>query len=128
MMERVGIDLVAVESVSAALAAHAERYLARIYTSREVDDCRTPAGIDPQRLAARFAAKEATIKALDVGDEPIPWRSIGVLRSPSGAPSLELTGAAAARAARAGLDRFSVSLTHEAGLAAAVVIAGSSAR
>jgi holo-[acyl-carrier protein] synthase len=128
MPERIGIDLVSVEAVSAALEAHADRYLDRVYTAAEVDDCRTPAGIDPQRLAARFAAKEATIKALAPGGEAIPWNSISVRRAASGAPALELTGAAAEQADRQGLDEFAVSLTHEEGLAAAVVIAGSAAR
>ncbi len=128
MPERIGIDLVSVNAVAAALEAHADRYLDRIYTPAEVDDCRTPAGIDPQRLAARFAAKEATIKALAPGGEAIPWNSISVRRAASGAPALELTGAAAEQADRQGLDEFAVSLTHEEGLAAAVVIAGSAAR
>jgi holo-[acyl-carrier protein] synthase len=112
---RVGIDTVSVASVSDALAAHGDRYLERVYTARERADCKG----DPERLAARFAAKEATLKALRVGEGEVPWTAIGVEKAESGAVDLVLTGPAAARAGQAML---SVSLTHEAGLASAVVI------
>jgi holo-[acyl-carrier protein] synthase len=118
---RIGLDLASVEAVAAAIADHGERYLRRTYTEDELRDC---AG-EPARLAARFAAKEATMKVLDCGDEPLPWTSIAVRRTPSGRPSIELTGAAALLAARRGLVAFEVSLTHEAGVAAAVVLASS---
>ena len=77
---RVGIDTVEVAAIEAALAAHGERYLRRVYTSREVADCNG----DPERLAARFAAKEATFKALRAakGASPgPPWRSAATPRA-----------------------------------------------
>jgi holo-[acyl-carrier protein] synthase len=116
---RVGIDLVRTEQVREALAAHGRRYLDRIYTVEELRDC----GSDAQRLAARFAAKEAAMKALGRSDEPLPWRSIGVCRGAGGCPSLQLSGAAAELAQSRGVRRLSVSLTHEGTLAAAVVLA-----
>ena len=64
MAVRVGIDLVSVQAVQDSLRAHPQAYLARVYTDREVTDCRTADGVDPERLAARFAAKEATLKVL----------------------------------------------------------------
>ena len=80
---RVGIDLVAVSGVQAALeAAHGEHYLERVYTVGELEDCRTPAGVDPERLAARFAAKEATLKVLPIGDEGFALTAIEVRRRP----------------------------------------------
>jgi holo-[acyl-carrier protein] synthase len=97
--------------------------LDRVYTEREVSDCRSGLSADPERLAARFAAKEATLKVLRVGDHPIPWREIEVRRDASGWVDLSLTGQAATLAKTAGIARFSVSLTHECGCAAAVVIA-----
>ena len=115
MALRVGIDTVQVASVRDAIAAHGERYLARVYTARERDDC----GGDPERLAARFAAKEATLKALRAGDGGIPWTAIEVVRDRSGAVDLHLTGAAAELA---GSAELAVSITHEGGLASAVVV------
>lgn len=120
---RTGIDLVSVSSVRASLAEHGERYLTRVFTEREVADCAGPAGPAPERLAARFAAKEATIKVLRPGDEGIPWRDIEVRREPAGWVALELTGRAAALAVEIGVRELAVSLTHEEGLACAVVIA-----
>jgi len=76
---KVGIDLVLVAAVEDSLRIHAERYLRRVYTSRELCDCVTSSGApDARRLAARFAAKEATLKLLRDGDQAVPWREIGV--------------------------------------------------
>jgi holo-[acyl-carrier protein] synthase len=121
---RVGFDLVAVGSVEQALrAAHGEHYLKRVYTEREVQDCRTATGMDPERLAARFAAKEATIKVLPLNGEGISLLSIEVQREPSGRVGLGLTGRAAELAVEAGVVDLAVSLSHEGGFAGAVVIA-----
>jgi holo-[acyl-carrier protein] synthase len=121
---RVGLDLVAVESIADALrASHRDRYLDRVYTEREVLDCQTGNGIDAERLAARFAAKEATLKVLPLADEGVSLRSIEVLREPSGRVRIQLTGRAAEIAGEAGVMDLALSLTHEGGFAAAVVIA-----
>jgi holo-[acyl-carrier protein] synthase len=123
-MISVGLDLVAVEAVRESLAAsHAERYLSRVYTEAEVRDCQTADGVDPERLAARFAAKEATLKVLSAGDEGVPMDTIEVRREPTGRAYLALHGHAAELASRAGISDFSLSLTHEGGFAAAVVVA-----
>ena len=124
MAIRVGLDLVAVESIEEALrAAHRDRYLERVYTAREVADCETAMGLDPERLAARFAAKEATLKVLPLADEGVSLTAIEVRREPSGRVYLELTGRAATLAANAGVVDLALSLTHEGGFAAAVVVA-----
>ncbi len=115
----VGIDLVSTDEVGDSLRMHGDRYLQRVYTQGELRDC----GSDVQRLAARFAAKEATMKALGRTGEPLPWRSIAVRRDASGRPSLELSDAAASLAERRGVVELAVSLTHERGLAGAVVLA-----
>ena len=121
---RVGLDLVAVASVEDSLrAAHGDRYLERLFTEREVADCRTAAGIDPERLAARFAAKEATFKVLPAADPGVPWRDVEVRREASGRVHLELRGRAAELATEATIVDLSLSLTHEGGFAAAVVVA-----
>lgn len=120
---RVGIDLVTVDSVRESLEAHGEHYLARVYTAREREDCTRDSGVDPERLAARFAAKEATLKVLRPGEVGIPWYAIELRRSPDGWVELELSGPAAALAAERGISELAVSVTHEAGFASAVVIA-----
>jgi holo-[acyl-carrier protein] synthase len=119
MSVSVGIDLVNVEQVKESMARHGNRYLQRIYTEQELADS---AG-DPARLAARFAAKEATMKALGRGDEGIGWRSIAVHRAANGQPTIELSGAAAELARARGVTVLALSLTHEPQLAAATVLA-----
>ena len=123
MALRVGIDLVSVEGVRESVAEHGEHYLTRVYSEREVRDSTTPAGVDPERLAARFAAKEATLKVLRPGDVGIPWFAIEVLRHADGSVGLELAGAAATLAAEAGITELALSITHEGGFASAVVVA-----
>jgi holo-[acyl-carrier protein] synthase len=124
MTIRIGIDLVSAESVRDSVDIHGPRYLRRVYSEREVSDCWSePAGIDPQRLAARFAAKEATFKVLRAGDEAVSWRDVEVRRAPSGWVELSLSGQAATLAETARISGLSLSLTHESGYAAAAVIA-----
>jgi holo-[acyl-carrier protein] synthase len=110
-----------VSQVAEAIDEHGEHYLTRVYTAQEVDACRGETGLDVARLAARFAVKEATRKVLGIADGGVGWTSIELVRHPD---SLEvrLTGRAAELAAEAGLRSFAVSVTHEQGLAAAVVI------
>jgi holo-[acyl-carrier protein] synthase len=121
----VGIDLVEVADVSSALAsARADRYLELVYSPDERRDCATPdGGLDATRLAARFAAKEAAWKALGDAAMHLGWRSVEVVRGRRGQPSLRLSAPAAAVARSLGFRRFAVSLTHEPGYAAAVVVA-----
>jgi holo-[acyl-carrier protein] synthase len=112
-----------VESVRDSVRSHAEHYLKRVYTERELDDCRTSAGVDPERLAARFAAKEATLKVLRPDNVGISWDTIEVRRHPSGWVDLELSGPAAALAEQAGITELVLSIAHEGGFATAIVIA-----
>jgi holo-[acyl-carrier protein] synthase len=91
----------------------------RLFTPGERRDGRG----DAQRLAARFAAKEATMKALGRGLGSMGWHDVEVVRAPSGAPSLRLTAAAAALAERHGVARWHVSLTHTDLVAVAMVVA-----
>lgn len=121
---RVGFDLVSVSAVDAELRATTrDRYLARVYTEQEVSDCTTPRGLIAERLAARFAAKEATIKVLPSIEIGFSLREIEVQRAPSGQIHLALTGAAAGLAESAGLVGFTLSITHESGMAGAIVVA-----
>src|SRR5690348_4977317 len=124
---RVGVDLVDVADVAAAIASpRVARYLDLVYTPGEREDCKTPGGeLDPSRLAARFAAKEAAWKALGDCAMSLGWRSIEVVRAPGGEPSLRLDASAAEIARSQRLRRFEVSLSHEPAYAAAVVVATS---
>ncbi len=123
MSIRVGLDLVSVETISDSLSAHGDRYLDRVYSAGEVADCRAGDTVDPRRLAARFAAKEAAFKVLRVGDEAVAWTDVEVVRDPSGWVSLSLSGRAATLAEAAGISELALSLSHEQGCAAAVVVA-----
>jgi holo-[acyl-carrier protein] synthase len=127
---RVGVDLVDVGEVADAVERFGDRYVTRIYTEHEIACCRRPGGGgEPVRsyamesLAARFAAKEAVLKVLRPVDRQPAWRSIELHRMSGGWCEIRLSGSAAALAAEEGLDGFAVSLTHESGLAAAVVVA-----
>lgn len=118
MIVGLGIDAVAVARVARILERHGTRLQAHCFEPGEV---RRPH--DPQHVAGLLAAKEATFKALATGwGEGVSWRQVQVLREGSGQPRLHLSGAAAARAATLGATRMHLSITHDAGLALAVVI------
>ena len=122
----VGIDAVEVDRIRRAVA-RTPRFAERTFTAAELAYCneaRDPA----ERLAARWAAKEAVIKCLGGGVPGIDLRTVEVVRDADGAPGVVLTAAAAARAAERGIDTWLVSLTHTTSIAEAVVIAMSSAR
>ena len=114
----VGIDIVAIPRVRGVLERHPERFLRRVYTPEEVAVCR---GRVPE-LAARFAAKEAVMKALGTGARGVGWREIEVLPNRRGKPLLYLYGRARERAERIGLRALDVSLTHEREFAIAAVV------
>ena len=127
---RVGVDLVAIADVAESVLHFGNRYVHRVFTAHEIDCCRRPARTSDgpalyamESLAARFAAKEAVIKVLRPTDGQPDWRSIEVHRLTGGWCEIRLSGRAAILADDAGIDDFSVSLTHEAGAAAAVVVA-----
>jgi holo-[acyl-carrier protein] synthase len=120
---RVGLDLTLVADVADAVTRFGARYVERIYTEHERTSCVGEPDVVAAGLAARFAAKEAAIKVLRPRQDPPAWRDIEVRRQPGGACSLRFTGRAAELADAAGIEATSLSMTHEAGLAAAVVVA-----
>jgi holo-[acyl-carrier protein] synthase len=120
---RVGVDLASVSAVSASLMRFGPRYTDRLFTAQELRDSEGTLSALSSSLAARFAAKEATLKALRVSDDIPGWTEIEVRRNPGGWCSLQLSGRAAVLAQQAGLDQWSVALAHEADMAAAVVVA-----
>jgi holo-[acyl-carrier protein] synthase len=119
MIVGVGIDVCSIERMRKALARHGDRFFGRICSDSERADL---LGRDPAvSLAGRFAAKEAFAKALD-GAPGVGWHEAEVRRGPSGRPRLELHGRARSLAAEHGASRWHVSITHDAGVAAAVVV------
>ena len=104
--------------VRAVLEKHPERFLDRVFTPEEVAFCRGRV----QELAARFAAKEAVMKALGTGARSVAWRDIEVLPDRRGKPLVYLYGGAAERAATIGLDAIDISLSHLADMSVAVVV------
>lgn len=115
----VGIDMIETDRVARVLAKHPERFLLRVFTPAEVAFCR---GRVPE-LAARFAAKEAMMKALGTGARSVAWRDIEVLPDRRGKPMVYLYGGARRRAETIGLDAIDVSLTHLDSFAMAAVVA-----
>jgi len=122
MILGLGLDVVATDRVVRQLAAHASSFEERVFTAAERAECHGRA--DPaQALAARFAAKEACLKALGTGwGEGASFLQVEVRSLGSGVPTLELSGGAAKRAQERGVQRVHVSLSHEQGIAAATVI------
>jgi len=114
----VGIDMIAIDRVRGALERHDGRFLRRVYTPEEAAFCRGRIA----ELAARFAAKEAVMKALGTGARGIAWREIEVLPNRRGKPIVYLYGRARERAERIGLHALDVSLTHERDFAVAAVV------
>ena len=104
----VGIDTIEIARIRRTVADFGDRFLRRVYTERE----RERYGSRISELAARFAAKEATSKALGTGIRGIRWRDMEILSNRRGKPVLILHGSAAERAALLGLVDFDVSLTH----------------
>lgn len=118
MARHVGIDMTDVDEVRESVRVHGERYLERVYTDAERRDCGTSA----RRLAERFAAKEATMKAL-ASPERLPWHSVTVVRDPAGRPAVVLSGPAAGLARERGVRQVAVSFSGVASHAVAVVLA-----
>jgi holo-[acyl-carrier protein] synthase len=115
----VGTDIIEIARIQRSLNDFGERFLKRVYTERE----REWYGTRVNELAARFAAKEATSKALGTGIVGIRWQEMEVLPNRRGKPVLILHGRAAERARQLGLTSFSVSLTHSRTDAMAFVVA-----
>ena len=120
----VGIDVVSVPRMGRLVSKGGSAFLDRVWTP---DECAETDG-DPERLATRWAAKEAVMKCLGLGISDLDPRDIEVTSSESGAPSVALRGLAAKRARSLGISKFHVSATHESGWAAAIAVASATTR
>jgi holo-[acyl-carrier protein] synthase len=113
-----GVDIIEIDRVADVIARHGDRFLNRVYTPDEIAHCRGRV----HELAARFAAKEAVMKALGTGIRGVGWRDIEVLPNRRGKPLVFLYGRGAARAARIELRGLEVSMTHSKEYAIASVV------
>ena len=117
-----GVDLCEVERIKAAIARHGRRFLERVFTEREIAYAQSKANLY-ERYAARFAAKEAGMKAIGTGWRGgVRWRDFEVTNLPSGRPTLQFHGKAAEYAQKLGVENISLSITHTSVQAMALVI------
>lgn len=122
MILGLGTDLAEVARIRASRQRFGDRFLRRVYTPEEIRYALSKANVD-ERLAGRFAAKEAAMKALGTGlTGGISWQDFTVSRQPSGKPTLRLSGAAGRIAEAQGVRHIHLSITHTADMAMAVVI------
>ena len=120
---RIGADLIHIDTVGNSIERFGSRYLERVFTPAEIEYCQRSESERLRRFAARFAAKEATLKVLRPDQHWLDWRSIEVIKTPGGWCEIALHGAAALLAQRAGVAALSVSLSHEDSYALATVAA-----
>ncbi len=118
----VGVDIVEVERLEHALARWGEALTSRLFTASERSHAHHPR-VRSKRLAARFAAKEAVMKALGLGWRTMAWREIEILNDPLGKPEVTLHGVAREVATARGVVQVCVSLTHTHDVACAMAIA-----
>jgi holo-[acyl-carrier protein] synthase len=111
-----GIDIIKVDRIRAALERFGTRFSGRVLTPAEQRYVRDR----PETFAGRWAAKEAVSKVLGLGVRGIGWRDIEIERLPTGQPAVRLHGRAATRAEQLGMAKVAVSITHEADYAVAI--------
>ncbi len=117
-----GVDIVAVERLARAVDRHGERLLTRLFTPAEIAYCESSEPHRAARYAARFAAKEALLKALGIGLRQVRWTDAEVVRDDLGRPSLRLSHRLAEIAAERGATRIHLSLSHTQEYAVAQVV------
>jgi holo-[acyl-carrier protein] synthase len=115
----IGIDLIDIDRIIAVLGRHPDRFRRRVLTDAEQRYC----GTRVERIAGRWAAKEAISKVLGLGVRGVGWREIEVLPNYAGQPQVRLHGRAARRAASIELEEVTVSISHERRMAVAVAVA-----
>lgn len=122
MVVGVGVDIVEIPRMARALDRHEAAFFRRVFTPGEQRDCRSEKGRSAH-FAARFAGKEAVMKALGCGWGPIGWQDVEIRRAPSGQPLVTLHGAAARLASERAIATVHISLSHERNYAVAYAVA-----
>ena len=121
MLVGTGIDIVEIDRIAQSIARYGARFTHRIFTAEEIEYCQRKKN-SAESFAARFAAKEAGAKALGTGIQyGISWKELEVRREPGQRPTLYFSGRAGEIAAKLGVRRISLSLTHSNTTAMAVV-------
>ncbi len=120
MILGLGIDLCPVDRIEQILERHAKSFAGRVFTDNERDYAGTGL-VKGERLAARFAAKEAAIKALGAPNG-LRWQEMEVVKSEDGVPSMRFHGLAEQHASELGVTNILLTLSHAGGFAVAVVI------
>ena len=120
---RLGIDLVHVPRIADSLRDFGDRFAQRLFTEAEIAYAQGSEAERDARFAARFAAKEATIKALSLSEAGVNWRDMEVQRADDGSCAMVLRGEALAAARALRINRVLVCLSHDGDYAAAVVAA-----
>src|SRR5690348_6926328 len=114
MILGIGTDLAEVDRIRSSISRFGSRFLDRIYTEAERAYALSKAN-SAERFAARFAAKEAGMKAVGTGwNRGVAWKDFEVINEPSGRPTLRLSGIAREIAEKMGVQKISLSLTHTA--------------
>jgi len=122
MIVGTGVDITEVPRIKASVERFGQRFLSRVFTPEELRYCLAKPN-SAERLAARFAAKEAGLKAIGTGlRHGITWQDVEVVRLPGQRPNLRYSGKAAEYAERLGSKRVHLSLSHTAEQAIAYVI------
>ena len=116
-----GIDIIEIDRIKKVANEYGSRFYNRIYSISEIEYCNS----NPSKLATRFAAKEAVMKALGTGIRGVSWKEIEVVRHPGQAPQIRLHGRAQKRACSLGIDQMTLSLSHSDNFAIASVVAES---
>lgn len=118
----IGVDIADVAKVGESIKRYGDRYLNKVFTPGEIEYCRN-VPISNQRYAARFAAKEAAMKALSTGcTEEVSWKNFEVINEPSGQPTLRANGGALELLTELEVSRTWLSLTHNPEYAIAYVV------
>lgn len=122
MIVGIGTDLIEVSRVRRSVERYGDKFLRRVYTATELAYAMSKKNF-AERLAGRFAVKEAGMKAIGTGwRRGVTWQDFEVINEPGGRPTLHFTGVASRIAETLGVVRTSLSITHTADMAMAVVI------
>ena len=117
-----GIDIAEVPRIAESIKRFGDRFIRRVFTEGEIRYC-DPKANRIERYAARFAAKEAAMKAIGTGwNLGVTWRDVEVCRAPGGRPTIQFHGKAAEFAAKLGAKHVALSLSHTEEFAIAQVI------
>jgi holo-[acyl-carrier protein] synthase len=113
----IGVDIIEISRIERVISRWQDSFLKRIYTGEELESCSNASS-----LAARFAAKEAVMKALGTGARGVNWRDIEILTNGDGAPLIRLHGRARERSKEIGIAEFCVTMSHSREYAVAFVV------